>query len=182
MRHVGRTEFGTVMPAYDALPEQVDSAIQDLSEDNWEVKSVTPILETYFVSAVLQNTEDMLGLVKSNAGSQTVTGTYTAGVIIFAQRWRELSEAEASERQRRKSAKLEAEEALRASEAEEQRRNAGPIAHGKVMNMPIERVGGIMSSKWAFNGQEYHTEGMAKRARQEMAEQAKSEAERNARS
>ncbi len=170
------------MPEYGVLHEQVERLVEELSEHEWEIKSVTPIMETYFVSAVLQNTEDMLGLVKSNAGSETITGTYTAGAIIIAQRWREISDAEAAERRRKKELKMAAEraeeDARLAAAAEDARRNAGPIAYERVMSMPIERNGGIISNTWLFNGQEYHTKGMAERARLELAQNAKFEAER----
>ncbi|MBD2745726.1 hypothetical protein IC232_03355 [Microvirga sp. BT688] len=174
----GNKHHGTIMPQYEDLPKQVESIIEELNEEAWEIKSVTPLVETYYTSAVLQNPNDMFGVTKTNAGSETITGTYTAGVLILAQRWREISDAEAAERRRQKQEKLDAEEAKRAAEAEEARRNAGPIAYERVMNMPIERNGGIMSNTWIFNGREYHTKGMAEQARMEMAMQARVDAER----
>jgi hypothetical protein len=175
----GTASFGTITADYDVLHADVHSAIEELNDDDWDVKSVTPITETYFASTVLQNSTDMLGMIKANAGSETITGTYTAGVIILAQRWREISDAEAAERQRKKDARRSEEDAILAAEAEKARLNAGPIAFDRVMSMPIDRKGGIMSNTWIFNGQEYHTKGMAERARLEMAENARIHAERD---
>ncbi|WP_262267084.1 hypothetical protein [Microvirga yunnanensis] len=177
----GTASFGTITPDYDVLPAQVESAIEELNDDDWDIKSITPLTETAYSSTILQNNADPLGMgmLKANAGSETITGTYTAGVIIVAQRWREITEAEAAERQREKAARRSAEDAILAAEAEEARRNAGPIAYDRIMSLPIERRGGIMSNTWLFNGQEYHTKGMAEDARRNMAHSAKIQAERD---
>ncbi|MDG2570803.1 hypothetical protein P7L87_24955, partial [Vibrio parahaemolyticus] len=84
-----------------------------------------------------------------------------------------------AERQRERTARRTAEDAILAAEADEARRNAGPIAYDRVMSLPIERRGGIMSNTWLFNGQEYHTKGMAEDARRNMAHSAKLQAERD---
>jgi len=158
---------GRVTPDYIAFDKELDDAVARLTIDQWEIKSVTPIIESYYYDSM--NTAGSLTRGVTSMASSTFAAPVTVGVIIFAQRWVEISDEEYANRRRVITAQKESLDAVD-SEGDRARR------YNAVLAMPIERVRGLMSEMWMFNGEKYHTEGVAKRVREEMAQRARDRA------
>jgi len=149
--------WGNYEPRWEVMDAKIANLVCELEDDQWEVKSVTPLTSSRYMGVGLDN----------RGGGTTVWGggygyatPVTVGVIVLAQRWVEVSEDELAQRSRER-AQRQASQAAAARRAE----------HDRIMALPI-KASGIFSKEWVFNGEKYPSEGAAVVARKTLAEKA----------
>lgn len=152
-------QWGHVVPDRAALDEQLAALATELSEGNWEIKTVTPLTASFYHYA----SQYMVSLDRSNWGGYGVGygAPYTEGLVVVAQRWVEITQEQQDERERR-AAERAAAEAAAALEAKRRTREA------ELAKLAAEPVGkaGLLRDKWRFRGQDYPTEALAHSAKE----------------
>lgn len=150
----GDAEWGHLAPDRKALDESLAALTAELDAGGWEIKTVTPLTASYYHAASRFD----ISLDRSNWGGYGVGygAPYTEGLVVIAQRWVEISEAQQDERERR-AAERAATEAAAALQARRQTREA------ELARLAAEPVGkaGLLRDKWRFRGQDYPTEALA---------------------
>ncbi|WP_332688620.1 hypothetical protein [Bosea sp. (in: a-proteobacteria)] len=154
----GDAAWGHVVPDRAALDERLAELVTELTEGGWEIKTVTPLTASYYYSA----SQYMVSLDRSNSGGYGLGygAPYTEGLVVLAQRWVEISEAQQEERERRAAERAAAE----AAAALQARRDARETELAKLAAEPVGKAG-LLRDKWRFRGQDYPTEALAQGAK-----------------
>lgn len=154
----GDANWGHVVPDRSALDERLAELVAELTEGGWEIKAVTPLTASYYYAA----SQYSVSLDRSNWGGYGVGygAPYTEGLVVMAQRWVEITEAQQAERDREK-AQRQAAEAMAALEARRAQRQ-GELA--RLAAEPVAKAG-LLRDKWRFRGQDYPTEALAQGAK-----------------
>lgn len=155
----GDAHWGHVAPDRAALDGQLAELVAELSEGGWEIKAVTPLTASYYYAA----SQYMVSLDRSNWGGYGLGygAPYTEGLLVTAQRWVEISEAQQEERERQAAARRAAETAA----ALQARREAREVELAKLAAEPVGKAG-LLRDKWRFRGQDYPTEALAQGAKE----------------
>jgi hypothetical protein len=161
--------MGLIEPDVEALHASLRDLMDELADDNWEIKSVVPLTACFFQTEILVNAETGLrGRMREQMGFNTeavggglaFAAPFTVGVLVLAQRPRDATDAElAASRQARADRAAEAERAAsRAAEAE------------RIRKEDIDEVSaGLFSAKFRFRGVTYKTIEEARAAREKLA-------------
>jgi len=154
----GDASWGHLAPNRNVLDEKLAALTTELSEGGWEIKAVTPLTASYYHAASRFD----ISMDRSNWGGYGVGygAPYTEGLVVIAQRWIEISEAQQAERDRQAAAR-KADETAAALQTKRDAR-AGELA--KLAGEPIAKAG-LLRDKWRFRGQDYPTQALAQGAR-----------------
>lgn len=154
----GDAVWGNITPDRSTLDEQLSGLIAELTEGGWEIKSVTPLTSSYYYAA----SQYSVSLDRTNWGGYGVGygAPYTEGLVVMAQRWVEITEAQQAERDRER-AQRQAVEAAAALEAKREQRQ-GELA--RLTAEPVAKAG-LLRDKWRFRSQDYPTEALAQGAK-----------------
>ena len=161
----GASYSGEVAPNRSRLDEELGALARELSQEDWEIKSVMPITASPYFTEAFQN---RVGLVTSEwAGGFAFAASIVVGIVVLCQRNISVSEEEWKSARQSKEAEREMARLRKAREA------GAFLIKNVLAQTGIERVSaGLWGTRFKVFDTEYDTFEKADSAREAAAAQA----------